>query len=495
MDSIRTFSVTAGLTITWCLSIWTKNYEEFSQTDSITLLLHCVAILLSQFFLYAFLVKLAKNKIAPDLLNATYCVFNLYTVVLVHIGTIARLGATLSLLLIAGLLIGFYSLFKLISKGTLSVKLVHALVVLFVLQVFGDFLWNQHQGEAKLAETAKFPKHFTFPKFKQTPNVYLISFDALIPEAIAAKFLNIEEIEYISVMRDADLRIFKNAFSDRVPTKESLNSILAMDLAYFDSMPAPERYLFASGQINSPLYEIFRRNGYKVQFFYSSSYFGASHKAKLDHYGVANDGGLCDHIDNDYSLMGYCLSIFSDFRVKFFEKGHSEYPKLLIDRIKEVGKSPNNWLTLAYVYSPGHTKTSFDPYNSEHLRKYGEAFREKRDFEAAAYIKELIRAIYENDPSAVLLIFGDHGAWISRGLWQKKQIAENSPLTREEIFQDRHAIAAALYPKDFCRDDFEEPIGIVRIGRNIVKCLSGGKDPLPAFYQANDDDFLEYKYE
>ena len=78
---------------------------------------------------------------------------------------------------------------------------------------------------------------------------------------------------------------------------------------------------------------------------------------------------------------------------------------------------------------------------------------------------------------------------------EKKQIAENSPLTREEIFQDRHAIAAALYPKDFCRDDFEEPIGIVRIGRNIVKCLSGGKDPLPAFYQANDDDFLEYKYE
>ncbi len=170
-----------------------------------------------------------------------------------------------------------------------------------------------------------------------------------------------------------------------------------------------------------------------------------------------------------------------------------KWPDYLFDRIKETTKSHDKWLTLSYISSPGHTPLDFSIYKPEDIIKYSKEFASEKDPQAASYILELIKNISENDQEYVIFILGDHGAWISRGI--EKKVPAMRPITPREFFQERHAVVAAVYPKDFCVDEFKEPLSTVRIGRIIVKCLSGGKDPLPTEYQANDDYYLDYLYE
>jgi hypothetical protein len=332
----------------------------------------------------------------------------------------------------------------------------------------------------------------------------LISFDSLIPEAIAHKLLNIKELKYLSVMRQEGLRVLRKVFADRVhissitSTLSTINSLVAMDLAHWDKAPREAKLSFATGAITGPLYELFKRNGYKVQMIYQTSYFGPRKESNLDFYGIAQEGGVCFHIDEAYAFMGYCLPVLARFRERLFQSTNFPYPKYLFNRIRAVAKSPDKWLTLAYIHSPGHTKKGFSLYNPKDLENYSREFVSKKDVRAASYVQRLIRTVQINDPNAVLVIFGDHGALISRGLPEDgttKGMPNKGPITPREVFLDRAAVAAAVYPKDFCHEEFKEPFSVVRIGRSVVKCLSGGKDPLPANYQANDDYYLKYRYE
>jgi hypothetical protein len=112
MSAIKTFSVMAGLTAAWALSVWTNNHQEFSGVDSIGFFLHCTLILLVQFGISSALFYLLRKRAVPDislyLLNAGFCVFNLYTLVLLHYENISSLRMGYVLLLLAALFVVFY---------------------------------------------------------------------------------------------------------------------------------------------------------------------------------------------------------------------------------------------------------------------------------------------------------------------------------------------------------------------------------------------------
>jgi hypothetical protein len=294
-------------------------------------------------------------------------------------------------------------------------------------------------------------------------------------------------------MRDEGLHLLRNVFADRVATNPSINSFLAMDLSYFDSIPLHSRHLFDTGEAKAPFFEIFRRNGYKIQSVFATSYFGMKEKSDLDFYGVANESDICEHIENDYAFLGYCLPLSKEIRRRTYTHSERKWEGYLAGRFRETMGSSEPWLTLTYLLTPGHTKLSFRIYNSEDLLEYSDEFRNTKDPHAASVIRNLIKFVRKNDPDSILLILGDHGAWISRGL--KRVSPEKRPIPPKDYFQERHAIAAGVYPKEFCFDEFERVSTLSRVGRTLVKCLSAGIDPLPPEYQSNDEFYLDYLYE
>ena len=64
--------------------------------------------------------------------------------------------------------------------------------------------------------------------FRETPNIYLVSFDSIIAEATMRRYMEIEASEFHLTV-DKDMRRFKNVFSNSVPTRYSLNTLMALD--------------------------------------------------------------------------------------------------------------------------------------------------------------------------------------------------------------------------------------------------------------------------
>ena len=65
--------------------------------------------------------------------------------------------------------------------------------------------------------------------FRETPNLYFVSFDALAPHALLKKYLAWETAKFHDLF-DINFRRFPNFFANAVKTKESLNTVLALDV-------------------------------------------------------------------------------------------------------------------------------------------------------------------------------------------------------------------------------------------------------------------------
>ena len=129
---------------------------------------------------------------------------------------------------------------------------------------------------------------------------------------------------------------------------------------------------------------------------------------------------------------------------------------------------------IAHIYEPGHTDGSFRYDDTAQLQKYKTSYIEgsKR---AVRYLESIIRYLKEDDPNAILFVYGDHGPFLSRGL----EFEDN----REFAVQDHFGILGGVYPRDACADEFDDVsaqgyMTILDAVHAILRCLSGGKSAL-----------------
>jgi hypothetical protein len=487
------FLAMAILEVSWLVSLWTTNNSEFSNTDTLMLSSHVALALAFQFAVImtlGVLLRLFKG-IPIAIIGAAFSTFAFYSIILTFIDSFATAPifyqsvVVLAVFVISALLL----VWSLNYQGLVFVAIASGVLIVSSL---ANFAIAELSGPQHL-RGKPVPDGFVKVRFKETPNVYLIAFDALIPGPVAKIVLDVDRPPYIDTIEHLDLRLLRNTFANRVPTNRSLNSILAMDVDWYDATKGREKKLFDTGELPSPLYTIFKENGYSIQFIYSSAYFGPPKKARIDYYGRAVKGGICTHIDDKYALMLFCLKKVTQGWRSFFGVKNAAYPAFLFRRIEKTAKSGRPWLTFAYIHSPGHapnaTNLRTNPQGFDAYRKKFSANSKT----AAEYIETLVRLIRENDPGSITLVFGDHGPKISRTLTPE----DPSPLTARKVILDRHAVVAALDPKTFCEDEISkagEPLGLVRLVRLLVKCLAGGEDPIRGG-ATSDPEFAPYVYE
>ncbi len=312
--------------------------------------------------------------------------------------------------------------------------------------------------------------------FRETPNLYFVSFDAMAPRALLKKYLGLETTKFHDLF-DVSFRRFPNFFANAVKTKNSLNIVLALDVDAYAAQRKelsamgydPDPQLF-SGRNPSNLLGILHGNGYETTSIYRDGHFGHEKGKYINNYIISSNEIVCSLLDaaiRDFSFWGYC---------RLAGKGVDMLSRqaLSVERITKVNADDKPQFVMAHLYAPGHVDKSFRYDDAEQI----EAFRRgyiKRSEWAARYLDLIIRHLEENDPGAILLVYGDHGPFLS----QRLQFADDP----EFFFQDHYGILGGVYPRDTCAGWFDEAssqgyMTILDAVHALLRCLSGGESPL-----------------
>ena len=352
---------------------------------------------------------------------------------------------------------------------------------------------------------AAFDKKFKPVQLTQKPNIYLVSWDALAPEQIFAKYLEIPPgiLGYARFLNNGEFRVFKNAFVDRIAypspqrqidpffsdgSRAFHNSLLLLDPNLWERQTGnlshlhrgydfPGQTHYFSGRRRSPVYEIFKENGYQIFVSYQSEYFGRK-GPHIDEYLIPPDNkGQCafalpwQHLQS----LGFCL--FRRFLGDDWQP-HSPAAHMqnILSILRQQAQNTAPFLAFIYVNSPGHTQ--LDYHHKPHFKQRYTNFVIPSSQKTAQYMGDILEMIKTHDSEALILFFGDHGAAMSRQL-RKNDLRDDD--TKRFYFLDIHAVMAALYPKNACAEYMNfagDYVTISMLVRALIVCLADGDDPI-----------------
>lgn len=291
-------------------------------------------------------------------------------------------------------------------------------------------------------------------ELKEKPNVHVVFIDAMIPEAIAKKYMGIDA-DYAGFLRDSSI-VIKNAFSVHVPTMGSIMGFLRLDDDRFKGIG------YFSGTQLGPVYAIFKKNGYHITSGFSSKYFGPKGDY-IDHYNVNNQSFMLRATTMCLDAESKFLKIrkFWDIcRIKNLEKVAKElrksalfkdgsvekplksyaWPTSVRDVIVGDGKINRPRFTMHYIYTPiGHASNTLDSSDKDAVSKYVKFF-DSQARKLSDVLKALKEDVLKSDPNAIVMVSGDHGAYLSRSVKRDEDPAF--------FYQDRHAVSLSLLKTD-----------------------------------------------
>ena len=474
------------LVVTEMLFLWmvTNNPVELANQGGGVVFLHITLICFLQMAMLARFHRIARTRgvaavYIQRLIFAAFLVFNIHSVLLVHIPSssgvfIYKVPITVVLLVMI-LLLCSVKPWKFISVSGLAFGMIVSI----------QFLIKEVTFEMGSIAT---PRIAEAPTFQRHPNVYFLSFDALIPTDVVDFFLHLPEPAYSVYLKEHGFREVKNSFAVSVPTRPSLNTIAAVDTNYCDRL-GEECLGLVIGKHPSPLYTVFKKNGYETVFANHSNYFGNKRGPYLDRY-IVEKFEVCRYIPENWAFLGYCW-LEKHFSLNLLFK--IIYPGQSAESLiaKGIKTSPHFFMT--YIFSPTHVPRKYDTYNPTHFKYYRRVFQNNQ-IETVRLIETLIEAIKTRDPNSVVIIFGDHGAFISRS-WKQRQ-GKRDPAgivwTEDLMILESHRVALFVYPKDFCVDEISELYTLNQLGRSVAKCLSNGQDPFLEKHHDGDRDWSLY---
>lgn len=281
--------------------------NEFTSTDVVSLFC-LIAIVVMLEILFCLLVR--QSEKVRNLLLSLFGVCNILSVNLLLNSEFVSLPTTIQIL---SVLVGMYVLFTIfgmmddLRRVGWAITIISGLVfsVLFVRSLLEIELRQFEDPLHGFTSASNIRK----VEFQNTPNVYMISFDSLIPRALASQYLGLDSVAYHDVL-DHFYRI-PNFFADYIATESSLQSLLALDREYYQHVTRGfGRYSrIFQGHVPSPLLQTFKHNGYSTTTLFNGNYFGQDKGPYVDHYVRTSTIGVCQFIDQNvfsFVFMGYC---------------------------------------------------------------------------------------------------------------------------------------------------------------------------------------------
>ena len=345
----------------------------------------------------------------------------------------------------------------------------------------GMFLAEQAAAPATPASATAAPapevdmSNFRDVTFERRPNLYFVSFDAMAPRALLRKYMDVETTTFHEVF-EPRFRRFRNFFVNALYTTMSLQVALALDERWhglLGSRQSTELAIFSGGS-PGPLFHILRNNGYETHTAYEDEFFGKTKGPYVDHYFTGSAHTLCDMVDphvRAVSFWGYCL--WDGERPGTGH--HTSGKRRVLEYLSGISSRKGPQFVMAHLYTPGHTNLFFRYHDEGHLRRFRSNYL-RGSIDAAHLLALLLHHLRERDPEAILLVYGDHGPFLSRNV-----AFADAP---EFVVQDHYGALGGVHPPDACARWFDEAqqrlgyLTLVDAAHVVIRCLSGGESAL-----------------
>ena len=306
-------------------------------------------------------------------------------------------------------------------------------------------------------------------KMTDKPNIVILTFDALTDYETYKKLTKRLNKPFIYRVIDDNLSSLKNHFSDEIGTRFSLASLLALtpDLLYTlpysheVSRDYSPRFRMFNGQTPSPLFEIFKNNGYEVStFFVDRHTFGTFKGDYVDNFLTlpvrlfyrSSVCTLIGHRTKYIGFFGYCeildkvKSILSGSDNITWETsdGQMEFNHYYFhipqpyDLIRGLDKKTKPQLLFGHIVAPGHIGPLYTPNfrnkNDGSFRSY--VLNYEKDGRMVGALIEKIVGFLKNEnkmKDTIVYIMGDHGMMLSKRMtWQQDKFVD------EKFFWDEY---------------------------------------------------------
>lgn len=365
-------------------------------------------------------------------------------------------------------------LIGLVAGAALRMRIPETKTFLFTL-VFTTLSLSQYAYGRTIASATE-PENASLPAsipIKSDRNVYLISVESLHSPAAYRRLYGIENPPHLAYLKSEGFRLFDEAYSVDNATRASYQRILEFSKPVITPRERVQVFKYDNSTFRS-----FRNSGYAIQFIYVSDYFGLNPNL-VDHKYPKTVFQICANLPSNffYVLCGHRMRNRIDrrlFGVDGLVSVRHQIPHL-VERIQTVAADKKPWLTISHIAFPKHTQKSHRFDNPEQVA----AFREQTRGWVPSVVdnyRQIIGAIKKNDPDAVIVTFGDHGAHITRGMTSAKP---NEFFSTDDYIADRHGVMLAVYPADFCKNRFFEGVSTALVVNHVIECLNGNDTLTP----------------
>ena len=337
-------------------------------------------------------------------------------------------------------------------------------IIVFVASVFTAYSVGKLFNIPQVA----LPKSYVpYPEpMKRKPNLYLLSFDGLIDQDMLDLYFPDSDIkyDYIRTLQELDAQIITNSIANS-STHRTFNLMLAIDELWWLHLPFElHKRRLLTGVQDSPVYDILRRNSYNISLLHATDILSRGEETNID-FRYKEHFSLCDNYTklSNFAFWGYCL---------IFGAEHHDLRGLdfMDSNLRQLVTSPREHkFVIAYWRIPGHTGRLYTWDNEERRYSFKKRFLDNIKT-VSAVIKRNVNFIRSHDPEAIILIFGDHGAYMTRG-----SKLEDGIFTAEQFRRDQHGIVLATINHGDCnlqrRSAAAGETYIAQVLLNLISCL------------------------
>lgn len=299
-------------------------------------------------------------------------------------------------------------------------------------------------------------------KFKDKPNIYLFWLESFHGTRTLEKVYQVDITPLITYLDNNDFSICENMYSTSFDTLHSMSDVYS--LGTFDANIAPignldtidvVRYLIG-GSIGNNVLKILKYNDYKTNIIINDTYYFNKKGEYLDH---------CQFLDLffDSNSLQYKL-LPSYYFTKLYKKiiSLTEVPKLKKLTLKESVESQINEMQkenspyfLAWKGGTIHTSPFGDyTYKDKDSWVKSNGYQDYLQRSIDNEIKNIISMILEKDKNALIVMLGDHGSWVYRGLNLNELSTTN--ITLDDFIDDKFNVFAAVrLPEKYAKFSFK----------------------------------------
>jgi hypothetical protein len=362
-------------------------------------------------------------------------------------------------------------------------------IVLVSLIVFNGVLWvvqSNSLGTTNIPTNNVLGKPLNSIKFKTKPNVYLVILESYQSPSIRSQTYHIDNEYLLSVLKKYQYRVAEHHYSNYNFTLASVSSLMMMKHHYYKynqgSNDGGMYRKIIGGVLANPVLEVFLDNGYTIDYSKAIQYLYDPSPAITGTYKLALFAPF-EVFKGVFSI--YKLFVGSDLQKNHHYRCFLDLPIFQISPVQVQLPRQNSELPrLSLIYQGArHSPTSKSDISYQASMPAWKQLNEKnywqikyRDLsnKADSSVVRLVTSLEQKDPRGVVILIGDHGAWLQRDRWKgdlddaNVNMATNG-IEPPEVTKDMFEVFSAIkYPQGTI------PILIshVNIFRNLIAALA-----------------------